>query len=63
PGAVPATLGATPTGAHIDAPTGSAFANLDAIGIDALENQLAHMSAAQVEAYLADAPGARATGQ
>lgn len=63
PGKVPATLGGTPTGAHVDTPTGSAFANLDALDIDTLENEVARMSDAQLEAYLQDAPGAKATGQ
>lgn len=63
PGQVPATLGATPTGAHVDTPTGSAFANLDALDIDSLENKVASMSPEQLEAYLQDAPGAKATGQ
>lgn len=63
PGKVPTTLGGTPTGAHVDTPTGSAFSNLDALDIDTLENEVARMSDAQLEAYLQDAPGAKATGQ
>lgn len=64
PGAVPATLAGAPTAAHVDAPvSASAYANLDGMDIDNLENQLAHMTPAQVEAYLSDAPGANTTGQ
>lgn len=64
PAAVPATLSATPTAAHVDAaPTNSAYANLDSLDIDTLENQLARMKPDDVEKYLADAPGANANGQ
>lgn len=63
PVAVPQTLGGTPTAAHVDASGGSAFANLDALDIDSLENKVAMMTDAQLEAYLADAPGAKANGQ
>lgn len=64
PAAVPATLAGAPTAAHVDAPvSASAYANLDGLDIDNLENQLAHMSPAQIEAYLSDAPGANSTGQ
>lgn len=64
PGKVPATLSSAPTAAHVDAPVGnSAYAQMDSLGIDDLENQLARMSPDQVEAYLRDAPGANATGQ
>lgn len=64
PAAVPATLAGAPTAAHVDAPvSASAYANLDGLDIDNLENQLAHMTPAQIEAYLSDAPGANATGQ
>lgn len=61
PGAVPPTLGGAPTAGAVDAqPGNTAFAALDALGIDDLENRLAHMSAADQERYLRDAPGAGA---
>lgn len=63
PAAVPQTLSGAPTAAHVDANGGSAFANLDAMDIDSLENKVAMMTDAQQEAYLADAPGAKANGQ
>lgn len=61
PGAVPPTLGGAPTAGAVDAePGNTAFAALDALGIDDLENRLAHMSAADQERYLRDSPGAGA---
>ena len=64
PGKTPATLGGAPTAALVDASAGnSAYAELDSMDIDALENKLARMKPDDVEKYLADAPGAKATGQ
>lgn len=64
PNTVPTTLSNAPTAAHVDADVSNAtYAKLDALDIDSLENQLARMKPDQVEAYLADAPGAQATGQ
>jgi hypothetical protein len=64
PATTPTTLGGTPTAAHVDATAGnSAFAEMDALDIDALENKMARMKPDDIERYLADAPGAQTTGQ
>lgn len=60
---VPTNLGAAPAAGSEDIRGNEAFAALDRLDADQLEDALARLPAAQREAYLADAPGARSTGR
>lgn len=63
PGRVPQTLASAPAAAPIEKGSGNAlYAELDAKGIDDLENAMARMTEAQKDAYLRDAPGSTSTG-
>lgn len=60
---VPTTLGTAPAAAAIERGGGNAaFAELDGKDINTLEDAVARMTPQQREAYLLDAPGAKATG-
>jgi hypothetical protein len=58
---VPGTLATAPQAASLD-PNHASYAAIDNLGIDDLENTLARMTPEQQAKYLADAPGATATG-
>lgn len=58
---VPGTLASAPQAASLD-PNHASYAAIDNLGIDDLENTLARMTPEQQAKYLADAPGAAATG-
>jgi hypothetical protein len=62
PGAAPQTLATAPAAAPIERGANATFAELDGKDINGLEDAIARMSPAQLEQYLADAPGARTTG-
>jgi len=63
PGRVPQTLASAPAAAPIEKGSGNAlYAELDAKGIDDLENAMARMSPTERDAYLRDAPGSTSTG-
>jgi len=60
---VPASLGSAPNAGSEDIRGNETFNALDRMSVDDLEDALAKMPQAQREAYLFDAPGARATGR
>lgn len=57
------TLGDAPAARNEQIRGNESFTSLDGLGIQDLETAFANMSPAQQEAYLADAPGATATGR
>lgn len=63
PRTLPTNLGSAPAAGGEDLRGNEAFAALDRLDADALEDALARLPYAQREAYLADAPGARTSGR
>lgn len=60
---VPATLGDVPNAGNDPIKGNEAFANLDHLSIEELEETVQNMTGSQLEKYLRDAPGAKSNGR